>query len=276
MDEDTQSTSRRTVGNDNQPPEPGQLLRDLIMGWRFFSRLPSGSSEHEPPDLSRMAPMLPIVSLLIGLGPALLVFFLALVGMPLLPATVLGLIALALVTGAMTEDAIADTFDGLWGGHDPARRLDIMRDSRHGTYGVMAIVAYFAMRMSLLAALFVNSAVGGVVLWIAAQILARQVSLWLPCRLNAARADGAGHAAGKLPARSFGLGIAVALVLFAVTAVPMAGIFGTLLALLLAAAMAFIWEQVCTRKVGGYTGDLIGALQALVEILILGTFILMI
>ena len=108
MNKDTQSTSRRAFGNDNRPLIL-RLLSDLVMGWRFYSRLPSGAAPHEPPALARMAPVLPLVSLLVGLGPALCVLGLALVGMPLLPATVLGLIALVLITGAMAEDAVART-----------------------------------------------------------------------------------------------------------------------------------------------------------------------
>lgn len=249
---------------------------DLVMGWRFFSRLPSGPSAHEAPDLARMAPVLAPVSVLIGLGPALLVFVLALIDMPVLPATVLGLVALALVTGAMSEDAIADSFDGLWGGHDAARRLQIMHDSTHGTYGVMAIVGSFALRMSLLAALFVASPVGGVILWIAAQMLARQASLWLPFRLATARADGAGNAAGELPARPFGVGLVIAAILFAIGAGPFIGILGLIAAFIAGGGIALIWSRICSAKVNGFTGDLIGGAQALVEIGLLGTFILFI
>lgn len=274
MNEDTQSASRRTIGNDNQPPPVDRVLMDMVMGWRFFSRLPSGSSDHEPPSLTRIAPILGPVSLLIGLGPALLIFLLALVGMPVLPATAFGIAALALVTGAMSEDAIADSFDGLWGGHDPARRLEIMHDSTQGTFGVLAIVGFFALRMSLLAALFVSSPVGGVMLWVAAQILARQASLWLSFRLATARSDGVGHAAGQLPARPFGTGLAVALVLFVVGVAPFVGFSGLLVSLIVAAGTALFWDRICVAKVGGYTGDLIGGLQALVEIGLLSTFIL--
>lgn len=273
MDENTPSSSRRAVGNDNQPPEARSLFADFLMGFRFFSRLPSGSRRHEEPNFNRMALALPLVSLAVGAAPAALILLLAWLGVPLLLAVVLGIAALALITGAMTEDALADSFDGLWGGHDPEGRLAIMRDSRHGTYGILAIAIFFAARMSALVALYVNSPVGGLLVWLAAQILARQAILWLPMKLPPARRDGAGYAAGLMGSRLFWTGLAVALVIGAIGTIPFAGIIGYVLGLIIAGAIVAGWTHLCANKVGGFTGDLAGALQGLVEIALLTTFI---
>ncbi|MDB5623829.1 MAG: adenosylcobinamide-GDP ribazoletransferase, partial [Devosia sp.] len=116
------------------------------MALRFFSRLPSGSSPHERPDLARIAPVLPLASLLIGAGPALILAAGA-QAMPPMLAAALAVAALVLAGGAMAEDALADSADGLFGGHTVERRLEIMKDSRHGTYGVAALCLLLIMRV---------------------------------------------------------------------------------------------------------------------------------
>lgn len=274
LNEDIPSSSRSTIGNDNRPVEPRSLAKDFLMGLRFFSRLPTGSGEHEAPDFNRMAPALGLVSIAIAMGPAVLVLLLAWLEVPLLLAVVIGIAALALVTGAMTEDALADGFDGLWGGHDRERRLEIMHDSRHGTYGVLTIVVFFAARMSVLVALYVAEPVGAIAVWVAAQVLARQAALWLPLKLPPARQDGAGYSAGLMSGRMFWIGMTIALVIGGLGILPFAGIFGTLAGLVVGGMVVAGWTHLCAKKVGGFTGDLTGALNGLVEIVLLTTFII--
>src|SRR5690242_10948496 len=108
------------------------------MGVRFYSRLPTGAVPHRRPELNRMAMALPLASLVIALGPALLLLALEWLSVPHLFAAAICVAALVTVTGAMSEDALADAADGLFGGHTIEERLAIMKDSRHGTFGVCA------------------------------------------------------------------------------------------------------------------------------------------
>jgi len=125
-----------------------RLGDDLVMGIRFFSRLPTGAAPHRRPNLSRIALALPFTSLVIGLGPALLLLGLEWLNVPHLFAAALAVAAMIVVCGAMAEDAIADSVDGLFGGHDVEQRLAIMKDSRHGTYGVCAIAMLLLLRVT--------------------------------------------------------------------------------------------------------------------------------
>lgn len=247
---------------------------DLVRTLRFYSRLPTGNAPHRAPDLERTALVLPVASLVIGAVPALVLLASALVGLPALFAAGLGLCAWLLVTGAMAEDALADSMDGLFGGNDAARRLAIMRDSRHGTYGASALTLDLLLRAAALAALVAINPWMGALCWLAAATVSRSAALWLLVELPPARADGASAGAGRVSPRAFIIGATIAALLAVVLAVPFAGALRVLLGLALAAAIAFSWSALCRRKVGGQTGDLIGAAQALIEVAFLGVLLI--
>ncbi|VAW20651.1 Cobalamin synthase [hydrothermal vent metagenome] len=246
------------------------------MAVRFFSRLPSGTRPHQPPSLARIAPVLGFTGILIGVFPALVLVGSSYLGLPPLLAAVFAIGLQVIITGAMAEDALADSADGLWGGATIARRLEIMKDSRQGTYGVLAIVLLIAARLAILSFLVVHSPLGAGFLWLGAQIIARQGALWLPSALSPARPDGLAQKAGILPRRTFWLSSAISALVAMVLAVPFAGFAGTGLATGIAALIIWGWTGICRSRVGGFSGDLIGALQAMVEIGVLSTFILFI
>jgi adenosylcobinamide-GDP ribazoletransferase len=264
--------------NDNDPPfqepetGPGGLAEDLVMGVRFYSRLPFGSTPHRKPDLARIALALPFASIVIGLGPALLLCLATLAGLPAFVAATIAVAALVIVTGAMAEDGLADAADGLFGGTTPERRLEIMKDSRHGSYGVAALCLFLVLRVAALGSMAAVSPLAAASVWLAAMLLARSGALWLSVSLAPARPDGASAAAGRVPRRAFFIGGAFALVLGFILGAPPAGVLGFVLALVLCAGVSFGWQKLCRNLVGGQTGDLIGALQALLEIAALAAF----
>ncbi|HEY0920015.1 adenosylcobinamide-GDP ribazoletransferase, partial [Devosia sp.] len=155
----------------------GRLADDLVMGLRFFSRLPTGARRHERPDLSRMARALPFTSLVIGLPPAALLVLACWIGIPAYVAAALATGALVVATGAMPEDALADAMDGLFGGASAAQRLEIMKDSRHGTYGVVALCLYLMVRVLALGAVATAAPLAAAALWLAAGLVARSGAL---------------------------------------------------------------------------------------------------
>lgn len=251
--------------NDNTLPKPDIRLRDdLVMGLRFYSRLPTGNSAHARPSLSRMALALPFTSLVIGLGPAAVLMLLEWVSVPHLFAAAVAVACLVLATGAMAEDALADAADGLFGGRTIEQRLDIMKDSRHGTYGVCAIVLLLLLRVTAIGSMANPLAAAGVML--ASSVIARSAALWLTVALPPARIGGAAATAGQVGRQAFGVGAVFMVVLSFVLAAFAVGILGLLAAYGLAALVVWGWVTLCRRMIGGQTGDLIGALQALIEI----------
>jgi len=250
-----------------------RLADDVIMALRFYSRLPTGDRPHELPNLSRIAPALPFASVLIGIVPVLVLVVGTWLSLPPLFAASLAVIAGVLVTGAMTEDALADSMDGLFGGQTRERRLEIMKDSRHGTYGVAAIVLLLVARVTALGSVAaIHPMVAGGI-WLCAMVLSRSFSLWLTVELPPARADGASAAAGRVGKRGFGLGMAMAVLIGFAFGAPATSFLAIILAVGMAGLVAWSWTVLCARLAGGQTGDLIGALQGLVELAVLAVLV---
>lgn len=239
---------------------------DLVMALRFFSRLPVGDRPHEKPDLNRIARVLPFASLVIGIAPVALLMLGGWLAMPGMFAAALAVALAVIATGAMPEDGLADAADGLFGGTTRERRLEILKDSRHGTYGVAALCLLLVMRVVALGSLVAMHPLKAGGVWLAAMILSRSGALWLTVALPNARADGASATAGRVGKTAFGIGAAFALVLGFVFMAPAAGLLAFVTAVVLAVGVALGWTALCRRLLGGQTGDLIGALQALVEV----------
>jgi adenosylcobinamide-GDP ribazoletransferase len=257
--------------NENRPlPQEFRLADDLLMGLRFYSRLPTGPGPHRRPDLSRIAMALPFTSLVIALGPALILLGLEWLNTSHLFAAALGVAALVIVTGAMSEDALADAADGLFGGHTIEDRLAIMKDSRHGTFGVCAIVLLLIVRVTAIGSA-ANPLAGAGILF-TSQVMSRSGALWLTAALPSARSGGASAGAGQVSRQAFGIGAVFTVVLSFVLAGFAVGILGLIIAYGLAALVVWGWITLCRRMIGGQTGDLIGALQALIEISVLTAF----
>lgn len=177
----------------------------------------------------------------------------------------LSLATLVITSGAMHEDGLADAADGLWGGWDKARRLEIMHDSRIGSYGVLAIGLSLFLRATALAVLFAAGHVFAPLIVVGA--LSRATLAPMMVLLPHARQDGLSVATGRPGATTAWLGIAVALGL-ALTLTGGAGIVAAIVASLAAFGMAMI----ARAKLGGQTGDILGATQQLSEIAALLSF----
>ncbi|MGV3491289.1 MAG: adenosylcobinamide-GDP ribazoletransferase [Devosia sp.] len=252
-----------------EPPRERSFGDDVVMGLRFFSRLPAGDSPFEAPDLNRIAPALPFVSVIIGIGPALLLMLLCWATVPPYFAAALAVGAMIALTGAMADDALADSADGLAGGATIERRLEIMKDSRHGTYGVAALGLYLLLRVTGLGAVAAVNPVAAAGIWLAASLVGRSGSLWLSAALPNAREGGASAAAGRVSRRAFGIGAGFAVLLALVLAAPFTSFVALVLALVVAGLVAWGWVWTCRRLIGGQSGDLIGALGALIEVAVL-------
>jgi adenosylcobinamide-GDP ribazoletransferase len=179
-------------------------------------------------------------------------------GLPVSVSVVLALAVNVLLSGALHEDGLADFCDGLGGGRDRDSKLAIMRDSRIGTYGAVALILSFLLRWSALTAL--AGQVGPV--WIAAGALSRGAIAIPLCFLPAARSDGLGAQAASPPlwsALSAGvIAVAIAILLQQMRAVPMIAV--ALVSALLVTAMA-------GRYLRGHTGDVLGACALIAECL---------
>ncbi|MGI9367161.1 MAG: adenosylcobinamide-GDP ribazoletransferase [Rhizobiaceae bacterium] len=261
------------------------LIAKIKSSTVFLSRLPLRINEgDEPLDFSGSSPTFPIAGLIIALPIALFVLGASSLSLPDVLTAILAVALSVLVTGGLHEDGLADTIDGFWGGHTVERRLEIMRDSSIGTYGVIALVLSLMMRTSMIY-LILNTFDGpaAALILIAVFSLSRTAMLlpWSrlpPARQNAEEGvDTNGKETSGLSARfgspdSKALGLALvysipAIVILIGVSGPVSTVVALFLALLAAAAMIHL----ASHHVGGHTGDILGATQQLSELgLLLG------
>lgn len=207
----------------------------------------------------------PLVGVMLGVGLAAFASILLWLGIPAGIAAALVLTASVIVTGAMHEDGLADSADGLWGGWDNARRLAIMKDSHIGVYGVCAIVLSLLLRW--LALVVVLSFGMHWVVLMAVGALSRATMVGVMAALPNARDSGLSKTVGR-PATAtswfaLGIGALVALVCG----------FGVLIFVALFAGLAC--AVIAKAKIGGQTGDILGATQQIAEIAMLSAVVAM-
>jgi adenosylcobinamide-GDP ribazoletransferase len=179
------------------------------------------------------------------------------------PAAALAVAATILVTGALHEDGLADTADGFGGGDTRERKLAIMRDARIGTYGVCALIIALVIRIAALAGLTEPALVATAL--IAAHVGARAVVPFAMYLLPAARTDGLAFTAG-VPS---GVSVAIAAALGFLALLLCLGLAHALIALVVLAIAVALFAWLTMRQIGGQTGDVLGAVEQVSEIVIL-------
>jgi adenosylcobinamide-GDP ribazoletransferase len=241
-----------------------RIVTDIRLSLSFATILPVGlAAQSDNGEVARASWALPVAGLVVGLAGAIAYWAARKIGLPSDPAAVLALAATVLVTGALHEDGLADTADGLGGGNSREQKLEIMRDSRIGSYGACALILSMIVRWSALATIAEPRAVISALL--IAHVAARAslpVLMWLvpPARSDGLSA-GAGQPLGGSALISAGLGF--------ICLVFGLGFGKAILALLLLALVGLVWGSIATRAVGGQTGDILGALEQTSEIAIL-------
>ena len=224
----------------------------------FLSRVPmpgwAGWAEGRMVQASRY---FGVAGALIGLVGGV-IWWLAGLVLPAVAAAGLALAAMMLLTGALHEDGLADCADGLGGGKTGDEALEIMRDSRVGSYGVLALVFSVGLRWAALAAL---APVWGVLALAIAGGIGRAMMVPATALAGYARREGLG---GSLAGGAGGVEVAAALGTALV--LGLVGGWAGMLALVLAMAASGGFLFYMTRRVGGYTGDGLGAMAQLGEI----------
>lgn len=229
------------------------ILAEFQLALMLLTRLPAGQLSHVP-SMGQSAWAFPIVGMIVGAIAAGVATVLT--GLDPILAAGLTVAATVLVTGGLHEDGLADLADGFGGGRDKARKLEIMRDSRIGSYGTLALILVLGLRVQALALVIGQ----GSAIWeLIAIETASRAALPLVLRvLPAARVDGLGHGAAQV---SWGR-VVVALALGSASLI----LLGGMAAVLIGATTAFVVAAISVlalRQIGGQTGDVLGAMQAL-------------
>ena len=220
----------------------------------LLTRVPTRGGAHT----ERAVPWLPVAGAFIGaIVAGIYAATRGVVGPAAAAALAVG--AGILITGALHEDGLADTADAFGAGVNRERTLEILKDPRHGTYGTLALVLSVVVRVAALSGLTGGGALAALP---AAHAVSRAAAGWMLRRWPAATPDGLG-ATYAAPVTSSQAGVAVAI--GAVAAVGLLGPWG-LGAIALAALPAWGLGRLAASKIGGITGDVLGAAQQLCEI----------
>ena len=245
-------------------------LRLFFIALQFFTRCPVPAwVGFEPAWLQQCARHFPLVGLFVGSFTGLLLW----AGLWIWPAPVAVGLAMAAgvwLTGGFHEDGWADTCDGLGGAVDREKALAIMKDSRIGSYGALGLVLMLGLKAACLVALAQLSPLLAVMAGLWAHCASRAAPVWLMHSLR--YAGDAAHAKAKpLATQADALTLGVALGWVLLLSFAMTGLWPQLLPLLCAAALAAVaatlWlQRWFRRRLGGYTGDNLGACQQCVEL----------
>jgi len=240
-----------------------EWLDDLRTAVAFLTRLPMPHPAGPmPANFVRAHRMFPLVGAAIGGAVGLVCLGLRAIGVPDLAAAALALGISAILTGALHEDGLADVADGFGGGRDVAAKLEIMRDSRLGTYGALILMVSFVTKVSALAVIPDAVVVQSLIV---AHALARGVLPLMSMSLAYARKDGLAANAGRPDLETAAIAGAFAMVI-ALLALPWFVALGTALA---AGISATVMALLAQRQIGGQTGDVLGGAEQVAETAIL-------
>jgi adenosylcobinamide-GDP ribazoletransferase len=223
----------------------------------LFTRIPIRFSNFDNADLNKATRYFPLVGILVGAVGAL-VFWLSDILLPLEVALLLSMASTILLTGAFHEDGLADAVDGLGGGWSKEQVLTIMVDSRIGSYGAIGLVMVLLTKYQSLS--YQTAALIPVSL-LAGHALSRLCAVLVMYTQTYVKAE------GKSKPLATQLNISELIIATFFGLVPMAFLEIRFLAALVPVAMVWLWFSAKIKsRIGGYTGDCLGAMQQLTEI----------
>lgn len=262
------NANSESLGDDPERPDIGTQFR---LAAAFLTRLPveqaknsDGDGDAPPADLARAMWLFPVVGVGIGGVGAIALALLAWANIPPAVAATLAIGIIIWLTGALHEDGLADLADGFGGGRAREQKLDIMRDSRLGTYGVLSLAVITVAKIAALAsiaAVDIGAAAGALIAAAAwSRAMFAPTMRWLP----PARDDGLGALAGTPNEGETWKGLALGALLAALMLITPAG-GGVIIILAAGGAGAFIIGWLALRQIDGYTGDVLGGVQQAAE-----------
>jgi adenosylcobinamide-GDP ribazoletransferase len=241
-----------------------QRADDLRASVLFLTRLRYGPARPVGgAAIAQAAWAFPVAGILVGLVGAVVYLLAHRLGLPSWPAAALSVVATMAVTGALHEDGLADTTDGFGGGQTRELKLDIMHDSRIGTYGVCALALSILLRVSALASLADTSLVAAAL--IASHSAARGILPVFMYFVPPARREGLSASAGQPPRESVIAAAALGVLIVALCLGPLLAIATLILLVVVVALLAWL----SLAQIDGQTGDVLGAVEQVSEIAVL-------
>ncbi len=250
---------------------------ETLVALRFLTRLPLPFVRTlDLPPLAQAMRFFPLAGAVIGCISAALLVATSMLGLPSLLAATIALAGSVLATGALHEDGLADVADGFGGGATREQRLEIMRDSRIGAYGTIALLLTFIAKAAIYETLIGAEPFTIFLLLAGSAAFSRALVVDLMWATRPARSDGLSVFAGR-PSRHSALfslvtGGAGAIIATSLVISPVAAVISMVAAFLVLVAI----RALAMRQIGGQTGDVCGATQVLTELTMLAVYAAMI
>ncbi|MCB1498494.1 MAG: adenosylcobinamide-GDP ribazoletransferase [Bauldia sp.] len=244
--------------------EAEAAIEDLRTSTAFLTRLPPdwiGSPAQAMPDFRRAARVFPLVGALVGAVGGAVLLLAAWLHLPPLLAAGLAVLATVAFTGALHEDGLADTADGFGGAGSAQRRLEIMDDSRIGTFGVIAVVFSLLLRVAALTSLIALGPFRAALALVAAEALSRAAMVRFWESLPAAKPGGLASDTGPPDHQATVIALVLGFLITLGLVWPALGFWPAILAILLVSLATYMFARLSQDAIGGRTGDTLGACQ---------------
>jgi adenosylcobinamide-GDP ribazoletransferase len=248
--------------------DPSALFGDTARALGFLSRLPIPARyfEGENLTLARASRAFPLAGLICSMPAALFVLMAPWMNFPPLLAALVAVAISAGATGALHEDGLADMADGFFGGKDSQHRLDIMKDSRIGTYGALTLCLSVLMKTAAIASILSLGGLSAGIAVLAAGVAGRTALVWHWAELDSARPGGVADKAGKPDDESVSFALVTGVALAVIVTLTGFGFSAAVLTALLVVIASVTFVRLCRDKIGGFTGDTLGAATQIAEI----------
>jgi adenosylcobinamide-GDP ribazoletransferase len=259
-------------GRPNSASLLGELAREVRQSAAFLTILPATSaaqSDESLPDLPRAARSFPLVGALIGAAGGIVLLLAITIGLPPLAAALVAVGATIVLSGGLHEDGLADTIDGFGGGKTMAARLEIMRDSRIGSFGVLALIASTGLRVFLIAAWLPAGPWQAAMALVASEAAGRGAMVWAWAALPAARPGGLSASLGAPDAETRSAALVLTTLIGIVAGTIAGGVLAALVAIAAVALAVIAFSSWSRRMIGGQTGDVLGAIEQIGAIVFL-------
>ncbi len=260
----------RVFGEQAAMLEPETFLKEIARALGFLSRIPVPArffTDHDG-SMRQTSGAFAVAGALIALPPALL--FALLLNFEVRPelSALLALALQILLTGGLHEDGLADCADGLGGGRTRERMLEIMKDSRLGAYGGLALILSLGLRMEALAGMADAGPLAAGIGMIAVNAASRAALVWHWTCLPPARADGVAAAVGQPDGPALRTALISGGLIFTAGAIYGFGLASAVAAAICAALAIALFTRHVRGKIQGHTGDTLGASEQVCEIVL--------
>lgn len=248
------------------------ISRSIVHTLGFLSRLPLPAHWYgeESESLQDHAYAFPLAGAVLGTIGALSLLIASQLALPSLAVALITFLTLAFITGALHEDGLGDTADGFFGGSTLARRLEIMKDSHIGTFAALTLIGTIGLKTIFLATILEKLgalSAGLAIIAIEASSRAAMMSLWY--KLPSARSGGLSDKIGAPSLKAAQTALIIGVSILGICFTLIANIATFVFSLLVCASILWGYARLSLAKIGGQTGDVLGAGQQITTLSLL-------